>query len=103
MAQWDALEQRATALYETLSEERKLPFYEMVLVSTRLQANLNRLYASGESHVGLKLTIVAKSNLYATQARSAANLHADRALELFDRDADLTDEFHHIQNGKWNQ
>jgi len=49
------------------------------------------------------LKLVAKSNLYATQARSAANLHADMALELFDRDSGLTDEFHQIQGGKWNQ
>ena len=47
VAQWTDLEERATALYESLKEERKLPFYEMVLVSIQLQANLNRLYASG--------------------------------------------------------
>ena len=48
VAAWEDLEERAELVYKGLSAERHVAFYEMLLVSVRLQANLNRLYASGE-------------------------------------------------------
>lgn len=45
---WERLEARAKAVYDGLREESKVPFYELIYVSIRLQANLNRLYLAGE-------------------------------------------------------
>jgi hypothetical protein len=69
-----------------------VPFYEIVLVQVRLQANLCRLYVSA-----------AKSNLYATQGRSAATYFAHDALAAFERDAALTAEWDALLGGKWKQ
>jgi hypothetical protein len=48
-------------------------------------------------------SLAAKSNLYATQGRSAANLHAKDALDCFHQDAKLTSDFNKIEGGKWKQ
>jgi hypothetical protein len=45
---WERLEARAKAVYDGLPEESKVPFYELIYVSIRLQANLNRLSLAGE-------------------------------------------------------
>lgn len=47
--------------------------------------------------------IAAKSNLYATQGRTAANVMAQAARDAFERDYDLTEEFNEKENGKWRQ
>jgi hypothetical protein len=46
---------------------------------------------------------VALSNLHATQGRSSTNLHARKAIELFERDFDIIEAFHASRGGKWNQ
>jgi len=47
--QWTELEDRAQAVYDRSSEERKPAFFELVLAHTKLLANLNKLYVAGES------------------------------------------------------
>ena len=47
--------------------------------------------------------LAAKSNLYATQGRAAANFHAQMAMDCFERDWELTQEYHKLEGGKWNQ
>lgn len=49
IAAWSDLEARADIIYADLLPERKIAFFEMVLVSVKLQANLNHLYSSGQS------------------------------------------------------
>ncbi|KAL7425257.1 hypothetical protein Q5752_000945 [Cryptotrichosporon argae] len=90
LADWAELETRARAVHGALPDARKTPFYEMVLSPVLLNANLNRLY-----------TGAARSNLYATQARTAANVCARDALDCFERDQQLTDEYHALEGGKW--
>lgn len=79
-------------MYDTLPEPYRVPFYEVVLVQLQLQANLCRLYVSA-----------AKSNLYATQGRSAASYYARDALAAFERDSALTAEWDTRLGGKWKQ
>lgn len=82
---------------------------ELVHVPIALQTNLNELYVSGTSTPcvpakanGLALMIpVAKSNLYSTQDKTAANIHADRAYQCFENDFRITDAFHNMLDGKW--
>lgn len=50
----------------------------------------------------LRLTSVARSNLYAFQGRTAANYHAKQAIIAFEQDANLTHTFHSMLDGKWD-
>jgi len=79
-------------VYDVLSAEWRIPFYEVLYVQIQLQANLARLYLAA-----------AQSNLYATQGRTAATVKAHEALALFERDHDLTEEYNSLLNGKWKQ
>ncbi|BEI93530.1 uncharacterized protein CcaverHIS019_0511580 [Cutaneotrichosporon cavernicola] len=90
LGQWRDLEAHAKAIYDTLPGPYRIPFYELVYVQLQLQANLCRLYISA-----------AKSNLYATQGRSAANYFAHDALLAFERDHQLTAEWDRLLGGKW--
>lgn len=103
---WQDLEVRAAKVHSALGS-RQTAFYEMVLVQVQLQTNLNRLYNSGKyPATRFKVALIkaaAKSNLYATQGRTAANRFAQDALDCFDRDEELTQEFNKVENGKWNQ
>lgn len=64
----------------------------MVLFPVEASANLNALYVAA-----------AKNHLYAEQERAAANKYAQEVRELFQRDADLTEQFHtEVADGKWN-
>jgi hypothetical protein len=92
LKQWKDLEYRSKCVYETLSGGTKIAFFELVHAPIALNANLNELYISA-----------GKSNLFATQALSSANLHAEKAKECFQRDWELTNEFHTMLDGKWNQ
>lgn len=90
--QWKDLEYRSKCIYEKLEEGTAIAFFELIHAPIALNANLNELYVSA-----------GKSNLYATQALSSTNIYAETAKECFKRDWELTNEFHTLLNGKWNQ
>lgn len=92
MQEWKDLEYRSKCIYDKLSPDTQVSYFQLVHSAIALNANLNELYAAA-----------GKSNLYATQALSSANLHAQRALDCFDRDWELTHQFHTLLDGKWNQ
>jgi hypothetical protein len=86
------LEQRAEAIYAQVPEEYKDAYYQLVLFPVKASANLNELYVSA-----------AKNKLYAAQGRAAANKYAEKTKEFFDKDAELTEQFHtELADGKWN-
>jgi hypothetical protein len=92
VADYNALAARAKAIYATLSEEDKDAFYQLVLFPVEICANLNELYLA-----------TAKNRMYAAQGRNSTNHYAEEVKKLFDRDASLTDYFHHeMADGKWN-
>ena len=74
-----------------LDKPTQLAFEQLVRTPIRLQANLNHLYLSA-----------ARSNLHATQSRTGANVAAKDALERFDKDYEISKEFHELNGGKWN-
>ena len=90
--QWKDLEYRSKCIYEKLEEGTAIAFFELIHAPIALNANLNELYVSA-----------GKSNLFATQALSSTNLYAEKAKECFKRDWELTNEFHTLLDGKWNQ
>ncbi|WP_029036522.1 glycosyl hydrolase 115 family protein [Salinimicrobium xinjiangense] len=86
------LENRAEAIYKKIPEEYKDAYFQIVLFPVKASANLNELYVSA-----------AKNNLYAEQGRAVANKYAVKTKELFDKDAELTDQYHtELADGKWN-
>ncbi|AKC86370.1 glycosyl hydrolase 115 family protein [Pseudoxanthomonas suwonensis] len=91
LAGWDALVER------TLETGRRIPaghrdaWYQLVEYPVLASANLNHLHVA-----------VARNRLYAAQGRASANAWADKARELFARDAELQRVYEQdIAGGKW--
>lgn len=91
LAEWSALETKSTAVYQSLDTPHANAYFELLHSVVLLMANLNRLYVA-----------VGKNNLYADQARSSTNLWAKRAVQYFERDRELTREYHELYDGRWN-
>ena len=91
LAEWDALVERATALAAKIPASHRDAWYQLVEYPVLASANLNHLYVA-----------VARNRLYAAQGRASANAWADRARELFARDAELQRVYEQdIAGGKW--
>ncbi|MFO7178440.1 MAG: glycosyl hydrolase 115 family protein [Pseudomonadota bacterium] len=91
VAEYNALAERAQQIDEMLPTEARDAYYQLVLYPVAACANLNDLYVTA-----------AKNRLYATQGRAATNALAQRARDLFARDAQLTNHYHTgISGGKW--
>ena len=89
---YNALAKQAQSIYDKLPENYKDAYYQLVLYPVLASANLNELYVSA-----------AKNNLYAKQGRASANAYADKVVELFKSDRELTDYYQkEMANGKWN-
>lgn len=82
---------RSHTIYNQLDESYKSAFYQLVLSPIELCSNLNEMYVA-----------IGKNRLYAQQGRASANFYADKAKELFLKDAELTEKYHQLNNGKWN-
>ncbi len=86
------LEEKAEAIYKQIPKRYKDAYFQLVLFPVKASAILNELYVSA-----------AKNRLYAEQGRASANTYADRTKELFDKDAELTEQYHtELADGKWN-
>ncbi|MGH8217979.1 MAG: glycosyl hydrolase 115 family protein, partial [Steroidobacteraceae bacterium] len=88
---YEALAARARAVERTLPRSDRDAYFELVLYPIEACANLNQLYVDD----GL-------NRLYADQRRAATNTMARRVETLFQRDAELTREYHALAGGKWN-
>lgn len=85
------MEARAQALFEKLPSNQKDAFYQLVL---------HPVLATSTVH---KLAIAhGRNQLYATQGRPLANMYAEQVKALFEKDAELTQRYHSLNNGKWN-
>lgn len=89
---YNKLAEDATLLNEKIPVQLKDAFYQLVLHPVTACANLNELYLS-----------VAKNRQAATQGRATANDWAEKARQLYQKDADITDYYHtKLANGKWD-
>ncbi len=83
---------RAQKIYDEIPTEYRDAFYQLILHPVQACANLNELYVT-----------VAKNYLYADQGRALTNKLADKAVELFERDADISLYYNNVlADGKWS-
>ena len=40
--------------------------------------------------------------MYAEQARTSTNLWADKAIEYFNKDREITQQYHELLDGRWD-
>ena len=90
LAEWNDLVERAQKLDAALPEEARAAFFQLVKHPIEACANLNEL-----------LVAVGRNRLYAAQGRASTNVFAARARELFARDAELTQRWDAMVDGKW--
>lgn len=91
VADYKRLENRVRVIGNSLPSEYQDAFYQLVLHPIEACANLNELYYS-----------VGKNHLYFQQGRVLTNFYAQKARELFERDAEITRRYHSLGNGRWN-
>lgn len=85
------LSRRADDLYRKIDSQYRDAFFQLVLYPVKASAAVSQMYIS-----------TARNRLYASQGRAEANDYAQKARELFALDADLSEQFHRINGGKWN-
>lgn len=90
--EYNQLAREAEALNEKIPSAQKDAFYQLVLHPITACANLNELYLA-----------VAKNRQAAAQGRAIANDWSEKARQLYQKDADITDYYHtKLANGKWD-
>lgn len=91
VARWKKLLQDANEIDSETDDEHKAAFFQLVLQPIKA------------SYLCTLLRVTQyKNQLYAKQRRNTANVLFHRCLEILDKDHDLTEEYHSINNGKWN-
>ena len=91
-AEFNAAAAEAQQIYDSLPQQDRDAFYELVLFPTEACANLTEMYAT-----------VGRNRLYAKQRRASTNELAAKARELFHKDADLSSYYNHtLAGGKWD-
>ncbi|WP_255702674.1 glycosyl hydrolase 115 family protein [Antarcticibacterium sp. 1MA-6-2] len=81
--EYNELVEKAEAIYRQIQKKYRDAYFQLVLFPVKASANLNELYVSA-----------AKNKLYAAQGRAAANIYAAKTKELFEKDAELTNQYH---------
>jgi hypothetical protein len=88
---YNDLAEKARKIFDSIPNECKDAYYQLVLHPVEACANLNELYlAAGENR------------LYAKQGRASANDFAEKVKKLFEKDAEITNYYNNIlAGGKW--
>lgn len=90
--EYNALADKANEIYRLLPGKYQAAYYQLVLHPIVACANLNELYVT-----------VGKNRLYASQGRASANDLAEKAKQLFQKDAELSEYYNKkLLDGKWN-
>lgn len=90
-ARWQELESASESLYKIVSEEHKAAIWELVVHPVKASSIFTQLRV-----------VQARNQLHARQRRNTANKLLRQALDLFDADFILSQEFHSLLDGKWN-
>jgi hypothetical protein len=90
-AEFEEIANQAERNYNTLPENARDAFFQLVLYPAKASAIVTRLYVTA-----------GKNRLYASQGRASANDLAAQARALFKADADLAGYYNHaLAHGKW--
>jgi hypothetical protein len=91
-ADFQAVTEKAEAIYKKLPADEKDAFYELVLYPTKASATVTQLYVTA-----------GKNQLYASQGRASTNELANQTRALFQLDSDLSGYYNHtLAHGKWD-
>ncbi len=92
LAEWKAIVSKAQSIYETLPDNARDAFYQLVLHPTKASALVTELYITA-----------GRNRLYADQKRAGTNDLAQKVRDLFQQDADLSRYYNQeMADGKWN-
>ncbi|MCB2409717.1 glycosyl hydrolase 115 family protein [Hymenobacter lucidus] len=91
VADYNQLLTRAEAINQQLPAEYRDAYYQLVLHPVQACANLNELYYT-----------VAQNREAAKNGQATANALAEKAKELYAKDAEITRRYHALASGKWN-
>ncbi|KAH0604250.1 uncharacterized protein H6S33_006627 [Morchella sextelata] len=91
LGQWKNLSDTASALYSKIPDSSKPAFFQLVLHPIK----------ASYTFLDVKVSL-AKNSVYARQRRNSANKFAENAIDKFNDDFDLTEEYHSLLGGKWN-
>lgn len=90
LAQWQALGKQAQGIHDSLPSATQPAFFQMVLHPVLAGGNVYDVHVSA-----------AKNQLYAGQGRTSANIFAQRVLDKFNYDHELTTRYNGLLDGKW--
>lgn len=90
--EYNALVKLAESIYDKIDDEYRDAYFQLVLHPVIACANLNELYVT-----------VAKNHLYEKQGRNLTNEMAQKANDLFERDAEISRYYNEeLADGKWS-
>lgn len=90
--QYQELANEAESINVKLPAEYKDAYFQLVLFPVKAFENINQLYVA-----------VAKNHLYASRNNPMANIYAENANKLYEKDSLLSHQYNHeLANGKWN-
>ncbi len=90
--EYKELVKKSSNIFDQLPESYHSAFYQLVHSPIEMCANLNEMYVAA-----------GKNKYYGERGAASANFYADKVKELFEKDAELTRDFHEkLENGKWN-
>lgn len=87
---WGDLTDKALAIYQKIPDSSKPAFFQLVLHPIKASYNF----------LGVEVSL-AKNSVYARQRRNSANIFAAQALQSFNDDFDLSEEYHSLLGGRW--
>jgi hypothetical protein len=90
LARWRAVTEKAQTLYDAMPKDYRPAFYQLVYYPVK----------SGSVFYELQLSL-GRNDLYALERRNSANALATKALDHFDEDFDLNEDFDALLDGKW--
>jgi hypothetical protein len=92
VAEYNRLLSKAKQIGDLLPREYKDAYFQLVLHPVSACANLSEFYVT-----------VGTNRLYAKQGRSATNVLAEKAKQLFQKDSAISDYYNRVMaGGKWN-
>ncbi|KAI0339135.1 hypothetical protein BDW22DRAFT_1336794 [Trametopsis cervina] len=91
LADWKATSDASTAIYNSLSSDKKPAFFELVHHPVLASSTVANMWISAGFN-----------NLRTSQARIVANNYADEVESLFETDYDLEQQYHKLLDGKWD-